>query len=53
VKVISVEQCTNTHRKKKIYTKKKSGNNNVCNLPPTDLALLPHKTPAYKTHKKK
>ena len=38
---------------KKIYTKKTPGNNNVRNLPPTDLALLPHKTPEYKTQKQK
>ena len=41
------------YAQKKIYTKKKPSNNNVCNLPPTDLALLPHKTPVYKTQKKK
>jgi len=39
-------------RTDKKYTKKTPGNNNVCNLPPTDLALLPHKTPDYKTQKK-
>jgi hypothetical protein len=40
------------YEKKKYIQKKKPGDNNVCNLPPMDLAPLPHKTPVYKTQKK-
>ena len=52
VNVISIEQCTNTHRQKYIHKKNTPGYNNACNLPPTDLAVLPHKTSRIK-HKKK